>query len=205
MLNHRLCNPNTPKGHVMRRIITVCILKGIRAISLSLLKCSNFKKTIGINGDTEWRYMGYVGCEDGLCKNSGGGERSTDDVPTSFDIFKEDLRFNVNPFNLLQSHREVCDKFTTAQDWFFLAPLYIIKTNCLLKAALIVITSFSKYFYDVSEAFNVRGVGFQDKPKLQSLRAMIITNIRKRILHKGRDIGLFQVYKHTLRYEVSKK
>lgn len=73
MISHHVCNPNTPKGHMTRLIITVSLPNGLRATSLRLLKWSKFKKKSGINDDNVWRYTGNVGCEDGSCKNSGGG------------------------------------------------------------------------------------------------------------------------------------
>jgi len=181
MLSHELSNPMKPRSYVTRTIIVVGMLTGLRPTGLRLLTWSNFKEGKDYDGQPAFLYTGSVGGLEGDCKNQQGGVSRIKDVPTNFYISDAELAFGINPYKVLKFHQRECIKAGGGRphDGFFMAANQTGRTDHLLRRGVIGRNLFRDLFSEIVDACGVVGVGFQDKPKLHSLRSTLISKLQR--------------------------
>jgi len=181
ILNDESTNPSNSKGYVRRLIIIIGLLTGLRPTALRLLKWSNFKECLDHDGNAAYRYVGSVGGIDGDCKNQKGGIASAKDIPTHFLIYDDMLAFDINPYKVIQQHKIECKMVGGGENDgdFFLSANQSLKAKTLLKKSPLGRNSFTDYFNEVIESCGTRGVGFNERPTLHSLRSTLISKLQR--------------------------
>jgi len=181
MLSHKLTDPSKPRSYITRTVIIVGLLTGLRPGALRLLTWSNFTEKLDTDGKNAFLYKGSVGSTDGDCKNAQGGINSSRDVPTHFYISDCELAYGINPYKAIRFQKDECIKAGGGkpEDPFFMAANQRGTSGNLLRKGVVGRNLFRTLFTEVIDECEVVGVGFQDKPKVHSLRSTLISKLQE--------------------------
>jgi len=179
IFNHEVTQVSTPIGYVNRLIMVIGMLLGLRATALRKLKWSMFKFERSFDGRSVIRYEGIIGSIDGESKHSNGGLKAAKSLPKSINIFDFEIKYGINPYNMIMQHKKLCAHTNNQVDFFLRANHNSCERNTFLTSAVIGESHFSRLLNRVFKACKVRGIGPYEHPVLHSLRKTMITNLMR--------------------------
>jgi len=168
---------STPTGYNNRLILVMGMLLGLRATALRKLKWSMFHHENGFDGRPIYRFQGIIGSTDGQSKHARGGLKAAKTIPKSINIFNNEIKFGINPYNMIEQHKIMCSYTKNQEDFFLRANAGACKREKFLSSAVIGESNFPRLIQRIFKATNVRGIGPYEWPVLHSLRKTMITNL----------------------------